>query len=71
MIGKYECDGAVPSIDAAKKIADVFEISLDYLAGEEQAASFDKKTLKRLGIHDHDTGDSYYCIQENKQTERF
>jgi transcriptional regulator with XRE-family HTH domain len=29
-IGKYEREEAAPSIDAAKKIADAFEVSLDY-----------------------------------------
>jgi transcriptional regulator with XRE-family HTH domain len=31
-----------------KKIADTFEVSLDYLVGECINASFDKKNLKRL-----------------------
>src|SRR5690606_17363928 len=48
MIGKYERGEAVPSIDAAKKIADAFQVSLDYLVGEGQNASFDKKTVQRL-----------------------
>lgn len=48
MIGKYEREAAIPSLEAAKKIADAFEVSLDYLVGEGQNASFDKKTLKRL-----------------------
>jgi transcriptional regulator with XRE-family HTH domain len=48
MIGKYEREEAVPSIDAAKKIADALEVSLDYLVGEGPNAMFDKKTLKRL-----------------------
>ncbi len=39
---------AVPSIEAAKKIADCFDVSLDYLVGEGQNASFDKQTVKRL-----------------------
>jgi transcriptional regulator with XRE-family HTH domain len=33
MIGKYERGEALPSIDAAKKIADALEVSLDYLVG--------------------------------------
>lgn len=48
MIGKYERDDAMPSIEAAKKIADAFGVSLDYLVGEGQNASFDKKTVQRI-----------------------
>lgn len=48
MISKYERGIAIPSVDAAKKIADAFGVSLDYLVGEDINASFDKKTLKRL-----------------------
>ena len=48
MIGKYERGEASPSIEAAKKIADAFGVSLDYLVGEGQNASFDKKTVQRL-----------------------
>lgn len=48
MIGKYERAEAVPSIEAAKKIADALEVTLDYLAGEGKNAKLDKKTLKRL-----------------------
>lgn len=48
MVGKYERGEALPSIEAAKKIADAFEVSLDFLAGEGQNAHFDKKTVQRL-----------------------
>jgi transcriptional regulator with XRE-family HTH domain len=48
MIGKYERGEAVPSIEAAKKIADAFEVSLDYLVGEGINSKFDKKTVTRL-----------------------
>lgn len=48
MIGKYEREEAAPSIDAAKTIANAFEVSLDYLVGEGQNSKFDKKTMKRL-----------------------
>lgn len=48
MIGKYERGEAVPSIDAAKKIADALEVSLDYLVGETSQISFDKRTLERI-----------------------
>lgn len=48
MISKYERNLAIPSVDAAKKIADAFGVSLDYLVGEGVNTSFDKNTLKRL-----------------------
>ena len=50
MIGKYERGEAVPSIDAAKKIADAFEVSMDYLVGEGVNVSFDKKILNACRI---------------------
>ncbi len=48
MIGKYERGEAIPSIDAAKKIADALDVSLDFLVGEGTNSKFDKKTLKRI-----------------------
>jgi len=48
MIGKYERDEAIPSIEAAKKIADAFGVSLDLLVGEGINSSFDRKTLRRM-----------------------
>lgn len=48
IIGRYERNEALPSIEIAKKIADAFEVTMDYLVGEGQNASFDKKTLQRL-----------------------
>lgn len=46
MIGKYEREEAVPSIDAAKKIADALEVSLDYLVGEGINSKLEKKHSK-------------------------
>lgn len=48
MVGKYERGDAIPSLEVAKKIADAFGVSLDYLVGEGLNASFDKKDLQRL-----------------------
>jgi transcriptional regulator with XRE-family HTH domain len=45
---KYERGEAIPSIDAAKKIADALEVSLDYLVGEGINSKLDKQALKRL-----------------------
>ena len=57
MIGKYERDEAMPSIEAAKKIADAFEVPLVRLVSEGVNAKFDKKPLKRyhyLEIFEYD-----------------
>lgn len=48
MVGKYERGDASPSIDVAKKIADAFEVSLDFLVGEGVNATFDKKIMQRI-----------------------
>jgi len=48
MVGKYERGDAIPSIEVAKRIADAFEVSLDFLVGEGQNASFNKKTVQRI-----------------------
>jgi transcriptional regulator with XRE-family HTH domain len=68
MIGKYERGEAVPSIEAAKKIADAFAVSLDYLVGEGINAAFDKRNLKRLeDIEklDTDTKEKIYFVIDN------
>ena len=47
-IGKYERNEAVPSVETAKNIADVFDVSLDYLVGGVLKPSFDKRMIERL-----------------------
>jgi predicted transcriptional regulator len=47
-IGKYERNEAMPSVETAKKIADVFEVTLDYMVDETATATFDKQTVKRI-----------------------
>jgi len=48
MIGRYERNEVMPSVEVAKKIADALGVSLDYLAGEGMNSKFDKQTVKRL-----------------------
>lgn len=48
IIGKYERNDNLPSIEMALKIAKIFDVSVDFLLGEGKHASFDKETLKRL-----------------------
>jgi transcriptional regulator with XRE-family HTH domain len=50
MIGRYERNEVMPSIEVAKKIADALEVSLDYLAGGDKKVNADKQTMKL--IHD-------------------
>ena len=52
-IGKYERNEAMPSVETAKKIADVFEVTLDFLVDDSAVASFDKLTVKRLKDIEH------------------
>ncbi len=47
-IGKYERNEAVPSVETAKNIADVFDVTLDYLVGDVLRPSFDKRMIERL-----------------------
>lgn len=49
IIGRYERGDAGASIEMAKRIADAFGVSLDYLVGEGEYARFDKRMLQRLG----------------------
>jgi len=46
-IGRYERDEMKPSIDAAAKMADYLEVSLDYLVGKTDI-EVDPKTLNRV-----------------------
>jgi transcriptional regulator with XRE-family HTH domain len=48
IIGRYERNEVLPSIEVAAKIADILEISLDYLAGNSKKAVVDKKTMKLI-----------------------
>ena len=48
MIGKYERNDNLPSIEVAFKLADVFDVSVDYLLGKGQHASYDRDTIRRL-----------------------
>lgn len=48
MVGKYERGDNSPSIEVLVKLARAFDVSVDYLLGEGQNASYDKETLRRL-----------------------
>ncbi|MGD1842663.1 MAG: helix-turn-helix domain-containing protein [Thermonemataceae bacterium] len=46
-IGRYERDVMKPSIEVATRMADILEVSLDYLVGKVDKA-IDQETFKRL-----------------------
>ncbi len=50
IVGKYERNDTMPSIEVAKRIADAFEVSLDALVGEGINAGFDTQDMKRLRL---------------------
>jgi len=47
IVGRYERGDAVPSIDIAKRMADAFEVSLDYLVGATEK-QLNKDMVKRI-----------------------
>jgi len=47
-IGRYERDEVKPSIEMAAKIADILEVSLDFLIGNSQDYVKDKNMLARI-----------------------
>jgi transcriptional regulator with XRE-family HTH domain len=47
-IGRYERDEVKPSIEVACKIANILEVSLDYLAGNSTNYLKDKSMLDRI-----------------------
>ena len=48
-ISKYERGDIVPSVENAKRIADVLEVSLDYLVSEEEnQEAIDNRMVKRI-----------------------
>lgn len=47
VIGRYERDEMKPSIEVATKLADLLEVSLDYLVGKTDV-ELDKTTMERI-----------------------
>jgi transcriptional regulator with XRE-family HTH domain len=67
-ISKYERNEAVPSVEVASKIAEVFEVTIDYLIGKDHNMAVDKKTLKRMqdiDKLDDNTRDKLFFLIDN------
>jgi len=47
VLGRYERNEVKPTIEIARKIADILDVSLDYLTGKTDV-EMDKTTLKRI-----------------------
>lgn len=48
IIGKYERGENLPSIEMTLKMAKAFSVTIDYLIGDGEFASFDKDTVDRI-----------------------
>ena len=48
IIGRYERNERTPSIDIAKNLAKVLNVSLDFLAGDTSVLVKDKEVLQRI-----------------------
>lgn len=48
IIGKYERNENLPSIEMTLKMAKAFGVTVDYLLGEGEYSSYDKDTIDRL-----------------------
>ncbi|MEO7312308.1 MAG: helix-turn-helix transcriptional regulator [Chitinophagaceae bacterium] len=48
IIGIYERNEVIPSVEVAKKIADAFDVSLDHLVGGVALGQLGKFTVKRM-----------------------
>lgn len=47
VLGRYERNEVLPSIDIARKIADILDVTLDYLTGKDNV-QIDKNTSERI-----------------------
>ncbi|MEM0941133.1 MAG: helix-turn-helix domain-containing protein [Bacteroidota bacterium] len=48
IIGKYERNENIPSIEMVIKMSKAFDVSMDFLLGEGEYASYDKDTIRRI-----------------------
>ena len=48
IISRYERNESQPSIEMIIKMANAFGVTIDYLAGQSENASFDKETVERI-----------------------
>lgn len=62
VLGRYERNEVLPSIEIARKIADILDVSLDYLTGKVDV-EMDKNTRKRiLEVSKFDDDDKFHIF---------
>ncbi len=66
IIGNYERNENMPSVDILLKIANEFNVSVDFLIGQGQLSSYNKEVLKRINdieqLPDEDKKHLFYLI---------
>lgn len=68
MIGNYERNTNMPSIDILLKIANVFNVSIDFIVGEGQVSTYNKDVLKRIDdieLLDEETKNKLFFLIDN------
>lgn len=48
IIGNYERNANMPSIEVIVKMAKVFNVTVDYMIGEGEFSTYDKEIIKRI-----------------------
>ena len=48
IIGNYERNTNMPSVEVVLKIAKTFNVTVDYLIGEGKMSTYDKEVIKRI-----------------------
>lgn len=65
IIGKYERNENLPSIEMVLKMSKAFGVTIDYLIGNGEYASYDKETVERINNiqkMDSDTKDVLFNV---------
>ena len=68
IVGNYERNTNMPSVEILLKMAKVFDVSIDYIIGEGQLSSYDKQVLRRIeDIEqlDNETKDKLFFLIDN------
>ncbi len=68
IIGNYERNTNMPSVEILLSMANTFNVSIDYIIGEGQLSSYDKQVLRRIEeieLLDTETKDKLFFLIDN------